>query len=128
MTILFTHVYPTRIETVRIDNQASIIILYFISTNIKMSRKNSELGYEVEILKVKLDQMEKRFTLLERTILLLENSLRADIQTVANRNKETDNDSSSEYSTSSDEHRSISEETLNKSQSLKPSLTRRSVS
>lgn len=94
-----------------------------------MSRKNSELGYEVEILKVKLDQMEKRFTLLERTILLLENSLRADIQSVANRNKEADNESSSEYSISSDEQQSTSsEETHNKSRSLKPILTRRTVS
>lgn len=88
------------------------------------SKKNSELMYEVEILKVKLDQMEKRFNLLEKTITLLENSLRSEININQNthitRSKDTDF-SSSEDDASSDEE--IAEKT-----NKQPNFLRRTIS
>jgi hypothetical protein len=70
---------------------------------------DKELYYEVEIMKVKLDQLEKRFDLLEKTLSFFERTHRAEIETIFNqiknnsRSETSDSESESETDTTSTE-------------------------
>jgi hypothetical protein len=61
---------------------------------------NIDKDYEIEIMKVKVEQLEKRLDLLEKNLLLTDRLHRAEMMTLFNKNK--DSSSSSESDTPSD--------------------------
>jgi hypothetical protein len=73
---------------------------------------NIDKDYEIEIMKVKVEQLEKRLDLLEKNLLLTDRLHRAEMMTLFNKNK--DSSSSSESDTPSD----VEEEVLENSKEL----------
>lgn len=66
------------------------------------SKRSIELEHEVAILKVKLEQIEKRFNLLEKTIEFMDRSQRAVMENLQNTHFHTDSDTSSVSSSEND--------------------------
>jgi predicted RNase H-like nuclease (RuvC/YqgF family) len=86
----------------------------------KMSIKRKDLEKEIELLKVKLAEMEKRFDLLERTMTYMDRTHRAEIMTLGQTNANvrntyddtTTSDDTSESEGISDEEELVTSSTL----------------
>ena len=74
-----------------------------------MSHKKQNVGHEVELLRVKLEQMEKRFDLLEKSILLIERTHRAELANVARATRKPNKRTKNHDVFSSDDNGSSSE-------------------
>jgi hypothetical protein len=60
-----------------------------------MSQKRRAIDFDMELLKVKVDQMEKRMDLMEKSMSFLERTHRAEIaQLMASRNQQDSSDES----------------------------------
>lgn len=67
-----------------------------------MSHKKKTLEFDVEILKVKLEQVEKRLDWMEKAMSLMERTHKAEMMVIARQEKDTDTDTSSGDDSESD--------------------------
>lgn len=75
-----------------------------MSRPLKIKKDDSSLHYEIEILKVKLEQMEKRFEMMEQNMNLMERTHKAEMASMFQRcNQKHEESDSDESETASDD-------------------------
>lgn len=75
-----------------------------MSRTLKNKKDDSSLHYEIEILKVKLEQMEKRFDMMEHNMNLMERTHKAEMASMFQRsNRHNEEFDSDESETASDD-------------------------